>query len=268
MRRIIVPSPFPGMDPFLESQLWDDFHADVIPVIRALIIPQVRPRYTVNIERAVFVTSDEGAADRYRPDVMILDSPRATGFVEQAAATATLEPRILTVPEPYEVTQKFLTIRSRDDRRVVTVIELLSPTNKDDKGGQTQYLAKRASYLRTLTNIVAIDLLRGGRRLPTKEPLPEVDYHAFVIRHADRSHAAVYSWSLKDRLPVIPVPLEPDVPDVVIDLQQAFEQTYQRGGYDYTLDYRRDVVPELDAADRQWVCERLGAAGDQICGSS
>ncbi len=134
-----MASPFPGMDPFIESQLWEDLHGDVIPIIRALIVPQVRPRYTVSIERSVFLSSDDEAA-HFRPDAMI------------------------------SVTQKFLTLRTRDDARVVTVIELLSPTNKDDKGGQAQYLAKRASYQRTLTNIVEIDLLRGGRSSAGVQP--------------------------------------------------------------------------------------------------
>ncbi len=256
----IMASPFPGMDPFIESQLWEDFHGDVIPIIRALIIPQVRPRYTVSIERSVFLTCHDEAA-HFVPDAMIAESTRGTGFTEPASATVTLEPRILTVPAPYQVAQKFLTIRTRDDRRVVTVIELLSPTNKDDKGGQAQYLAKRANYQRTLTNTVEIDLLRGGRRLPTKEPLPELDYHAFVMRYAGCPHAAVYSWSLRDRLPVIPIPLETGDPDVVVDLQQAFSQTYQRGGYDYTLDYCREVSPELNATERQWVGQCLESAG-------
>ena len=227
MKEHIMASPFPGMDPFIESQLWEDFHGDVIPIIRALIVPQVRPRYTVSIERSVFLAHNDG----------------------------------LTVPQSYQVTQKFLALRTRDDDRVVTVIELLSPTNKDDKGGQAQYLAKRASYQQTLTNIVEIDLLRGGRRLPTKESLPEYDYHAFVMRSADHPHAAVYSWSLKERLPVIPIPLEPDESDAVIDLQQAFNQTYERGGYDYTLDYRREVSPSLDATERRWVAECLESVG-------
>jgi hypothetical protein len=122
-------------------------------------------------------------------------------------------------------------------------------------------LAKRANYQRTLTNIVEIDLLRAGRRLPTKESLPGLDYHAFVMRHADCPHTAVYSWSLRDPLPVIPIPLEPNDPDVVVDLQQAFRQTYQRGGYDYTLDYRREVSPELRAAERRWVSQLLESAG-------
>jgi hypothetical protein len=253
-----MPSPFPGIDPFIESQRWPDFHADLIPVIRAQLIPQVRPEYVVNIERSDFLASDDEVAEHFVPDVWFSEvGPPANGS-EHSSATVTLEPRILTVPEPYEVSQKFLTIRTRDDRRVVTVIELLSPTNKDNKGGQTQYLAKRANYLRALTNIVEIDLLRGGRRLPTKEPLPELDYHAFIMRHGDRSHAAVYSWSLRDKLPVIPIPLDPDVPDVVVDLQKAFEETYERGGYDYTLDYRRNVVPELNPEDHQWVSQRLG----------
>lgn len=250
-------SPFPGMDPFLESQRFDDFHHTFVIVVRELLVPLVRPRYVVDAERYVFFSGATETPSPVRPDVSLTQGSGVTPATARPDSVATLEPQIMAVPACEEDGQMFLTIRSRDGRQVVTVIELLSPTNKDPTGGQREYLTKRENYLKTLASVVEVDLLRGGARLPTREPLLPADYFSFVIRHGDRSHAEVYSWSLRDRLPVIPVPLLPGESDVGLDLQKAFELTYDRSGYDYAIDYDRDAEPDLNELDRVWVRERL-----------
>ncbi|MFA0775855.1 MAG: hypothetical protein THHGLFOP_001379, partial [Candidatus Fervidibacter sp.] len=50
-----MPSPFPGMDPFIEGQLWDDFHSRFVPELAAALMPKVRPKYLVTVERRVYL---------------------------------------------------------------------------------------------------------------------------------------------------------------------------------------------------------------------
>jgi hypothetical protein len=95
--------------------------------------------------------------------------------------------------------------------------------------------------------------LRGGERLPTREPLESADFFAFVCRKERLPQAEVYAWTLRQPLPAVPVPLAGDDPDVPLDLQAAFTTTYDRAGYDYALDYRRPVEPPLDPATADWV---------------
>lgn len=144
-----MPSPFPGMDPFIESQRFDEFHSVYLVTLADLLVPLVRPKYAVDVERYVFLSADEDEG-LYRPDVSISEGEK----VEIApavgpAGVATLQPRMLSIPAPEDEGQTFLTIRTGRDRKVVTVIELLSPVNKDATGGQRTYLSKRANYLRT-----------------------------------------------------------------------------------------------------------------------
>jgi hypothetical protein len=136
---------------------------------------------------------------------------------------------------------------------VVTVIELLSPWNKSLSGGCSEYLVKRSDIFETLSHLVELDLLRGGQRLATREPLGPADYYAFVCRKQRLPRVEVYAWSLRDRLPVIPVPLAVGDPDVPLDLQAAFTKTYDRSGYDYSLDYSLPVEPPLEASLSEWV---------------
>lgn len=250
-----MSSPFPGMDPYIESQRWEDFHTEFALMLRALLVPQVRPRYTVDVQRYVFLVDEaEEPSGQYAPDVWLADRgdlPEA----EPSTAMATLAPHLLTLAMPADFEQKYLVVRTRERRDVVSLIEVLSPWNKTAKG-QDEYLQKRANYMRTDTHVVEIDLLRGGRRLPLREPLPPGDYFAFVGRSDRRPVLETYAWPLREKLPVIPVPLRAGDPDASLDLQEAFQRTYDRGGYDYALDYQQEVVPELNPSDREWV-ERL-----------
>lgn len=252
-----MPSPFPGMDPFIEPQRWRDFHSSFIPNIKVALTELVRPRYVVDIEENVYLAREDGDLLRIiAPDVTI--KPR-TGWLEtnDGAVAVESEPALLTLPTIDPVEEIYLTIRSREDDDVVTVIELLSPTNKLSRDGRTEYLNKRNSVLHSEANLVEIDLLRGGKRLPTVERLPRGDYYAFITRVVRRPKVEVYFWPLEQHLPKIPIPLAEGDPDVSLDLQAIFDTTYDRAGYDYALNYSKPIDPPLAESQQAWVAEIL-----------
>lgn len=153
----------------------------------------------------------------------------------------------------------FLEIRDRESRKLITVIELLSPTNKDGAGGSTQYLGKRENLILNGVNFVEIDLLRGGTRPPILK-LPACDYYVMVARPQDWPHVGLWPLRLEDRLPKIPIPLKPTDRDAEIELQPLVDGIYDRAGYeDYV--YSTPPDPPLSANDEAWVKERLTAAG-------
>lgn len=248
-----MPSPFPGMDPFIEGQRWRDFHTSYITVIREMLTPNVRPRYVVEVEEYVYLAREGEAPDRlFTPDVAIVEASTQPAVAPQGR-TAVAAPTIYTLPMPTRYRQAFLTIRGRQWQNLVTVIELLSPWNKTPGEGRTTYLVKRSNILYSQANLVEIDLLRGGLRLPTREPLEPADFHTFVNRNGRLPQVEVYSCTLRDPLPTIPIPLAGDDPDVPLDLQAAFTTTYDRAGYDYALDYARPPEPPLEPASAEWV---------------
>ena len=252
-----MPSPFPGMDPFIERQEWRDFHSSFIPNIKVALTALVRPRYVVHIEENVYLAREDGDLLRVIvPDVAI---KQKTGWLEttDGAVAVESEPALLTLPAIDPVEEINLVIRSRENDDVVTVIELLSPTNKLSRDGRTEYLNKRNTVLHSEANLVEIDLLRGGKRLPTVERLPKGDYYAFVTRVELRPKVEVYSWPLERRLPTIPIPLAEGDPDVSLDLQAIFDTTYDRAGYDYALNYQKPIEPPLTESQQAWVAEFL-----------
>ncbi len=241
-----MPAPFPGMDPFIERQEWSDFHATYMTVIRELLAPQVRPRYVVRVERRVYLEQPFGKPDQVIPDVAILERQ---GFSRSSSGTAVLaEPAIAPVecllPEADELREYFLVLRHQDTMRIVTLIELLSPTNKRaGSEGREQYLEKREEILQSRTSLVELDLLRGGLRMPMQTELPLGDYYALVRRGWRRRRAAVYAWKLQQKMPSIPIPLQNGEAEPTLDLQAAFDLTYDRAAYQDSLDYSQALEP-------------------------
>ena len=250
-----MPSVFPGMDPFLEGADWEDFHARFITGISDALVPELRPDYVVRTERRIYVENPFGDSSLIRPDLTVFreafqSKPQRR---ESASATALLEPFERTLPAPFSVEEKYLIIRRLDSAEVITIIELLSPSNKrSGSEGQEAYLSKREEILQSKTSLVELDLLRGGERMPTSEALPEGDYYALVCRAKRRLTASVYAWPLAHRLPAIPIPLALDDREASLDLQAVFDGAYDRAGYDYSVDYRRTVTPPMSKAEAKW----------------
>lgn len=257
-----MPSPFPGMDPFIEMQEWDDFHSTFNTVLREQLAPEVEPRYVVRVERRIYVEGNFHDADQWRiADGAIIwaggEPPSETAATSTASATAVAAVEC-EIPMPQERRETYLVIRERETLEVVTVIETLSPTNKrPSSDGRDQYLEKRDQILQSPANLVELDFLRGGMRLPVVG-LPPGDYFAIVSRARRRPKASSYPWTMRQPMPTFGVPLKGNDPDVLLDLQKAFTTVYERARYQLSLDYSADVIPPLSQADREWSKTLLG----------
>jgi hypothetical protein len=244
------------MDPFLELQEWEDFHYSLNAAIRDALSPRLAPRYLVRAERRVYVEFP-GDPDPlfYRPDVTVIWTGEAAGGTAVATEpTTSLKPFECELPMPEERRETYLLIRLQETMEVVTVLETLSPANKRPGGdGRREYLKKRESLLQSPSHLVELDLLRGGARLPMMSPLPPADYYAIVSRRQRRPAAAVYAWTIRDRLPTLPVPLKAGDPDVPLDLQAVFTTVYDRARYDLSLNYSLDLQPPLGDDATAWV---------------
>ena len=239
--------PFPGMDPFFEGQLWEDFHDSLIPAVREVLMDALPGGYFVVIER--------------RP--MAAAGPDAVGGVMSAGGATVTAVRpglsLSALPALDEEEEIYVEVVEADTRRTVTAVEVLSPTNKAGDG-RGEYLQKRNATLRTPVHLVEIDLLRGGRPLPTARPLPSTDYRVLVSRAEERPTLRVTSWNLPDPLPTVDVPLDGGA-SVPLDLAAVFAGLYRRSHYRRVLDYRAAPRPPLPDDRAAWVAGRLAAAG-------
>jgi hypothetical protein len=203
------------------------------------------------------LTALDAEAPHLRPDVSVAQTSPEAPRTEGAVATLTEIATAILVPLPdiEEVRHYFLEIRELTTQRVVTVIEMLSPFNKRIGDGRTEYLKRRNAILNSDAHLIELDLLREGERVPMGKPLPPADYYAIVSRSYRRPMAEVYAWTIRQKMPTIPVPLLWGEPDVPLDLQGVLTTVYDRAGYDYRLPYDRDPEPPLRAEDAAWARE-------------
>jgi hypothetical protein len=247
-----MPSPFPGMNPYLEQDdIWHDFHERWIPLAAELLTPQVRPHYIVRLDEHIFV-HELGADERRllgRADVAVT---QARPPKEDEAATAVLEaPAVGHLPTAVDLEHlSFIEIRDRRNRELITAIELLSPANKQPGPNRAQYLAKRRQLLDSPVHLVEIDLLRGGPRMPLEEPTTS-DYCVLVSRAEIRPAVGLWPIQLRDPLPVIPIPLRAEEHFARIDLQAVLHRIYDAAGYEDYI-YTGTPQPPLSADDAAW----------------
>lgn len=233
-----MTSPFPGMDPFLEfSGLWSDFHAKFINYWQEAISASLPETYEAHIgERFNLFDVAIGPVRQVEPDVA-LTHRGGDPISDDNPAVATLEP--VTIPNlvQSEFRETFIEIVHRPDRRLVAILELLSPGNKAGTGLPI-YLKRRFDILFQDVHLFELDLLLSGKRPPLERPLPPGDYYAFLSRTNHDLECEVYAWPLEHKLPTLPIPLLPPDPDITIDYAAVFALTYERGRYARSLDYR------------------------------
>ena len=263
-----MPSPFPGMDPYLEHpDFWQETHHWLISLIAESLVPQIRPKYEIAIEKRIYQidnTNDNNDDSLLVgiSDVAIKRQPNTPDVPTRSVAIATLTvPTTVKVPAPEKIKQTYLEVREMATRQVVTAIEILSPLNKRSGDGRITYLKKRQSILGSLTHLVEIDLLRKGEPMPVLNNPIQSDYRVLVSRSNRRPLAELYAFNLGDSLPIFLLPLREEDIEPIVNLPELFAGVYDRAGYDYRIDYNRDPIPSLSEQNLVWANQLLQATG-------
>ena len=256
-----MPSPFPGMNPFLEQKdAWQDFHNDFLVQLRAALVRQTSDAYVVKLETRLILQEVEPHERAFvgRADLGLSDSGKGGVAIAEPERATRPQYLPLTLPEVEKIKHHYLEIQDSLSRRVSTVIELLSPANETLGNDRAEYLAKRQAILLSTTHFVEIDFRRGGQR-PDLPVIPPCDYFVLASRYEERDRFCRY-WPvwLRDRLPKILVPLRQPDPDVMIDLQEILDRTYDEAGYARYI-YEQSPEPPLSDADTQWARQILVA---------
>lgn len=260
-----MPTPFPGMDPYLEQPgLWESVHTRLIVAIADALAPIVKPRYRVEVEQRAYlaVLSPDDMILAGIPDVLVYDAPQQAQA--STAAGVTKSPAEVEVPAAEQITERYLVVRRVSDREVVTVIELLLPSNKLTRPGREQYEEKRIKVLGSRTHLVEIDLLRAGEPLAMwrQGQTVDSDYRVLVSRAWQRPRAEAYVFSVRDPIPDIPIPLRQGEGEPILPLNQLLHELYDRAGYDLEIDYTRAPLPPLPEADAAWAYSLIQEVSD------
>ncbi|HIK11417.1 MAG TPA: DUF4058 family protein [Oscillatoriaceae cyanobacterium M33_DOE_052] len=254
-----MPSPFPGMNPYLEQpDFWPEVHHLLISIMMEALVPQVRPKYRVAIEKRIYEVNEGNGVLVGIPDVTVYRQKTTPKSSESATAVAVATPpKRVKLPVTEEVRESYLEVRDMATGEVVTAIELLSPANKRPGKGREVYQEKRQAILGSRTNLVEIDLLRAGEPMPMFGEDIEGDYRILISRGYQRPLGDLYLFNLRDSLPTVPIPLRSEDAEAVLNFQELLNLVYERAGYDDIIDYTKEPVPPLSESDTIWMREML-----------
>jgi hypothetical protein len=264
-----MQSPFPGMDPYIEAcGLWEDFHDKLIHEISRVLAPRLPDGYVARtgVRSYIVLMETEGKDENLaKPDVTITQPAKpkkqrkrngAVAIAESDDATDAVQMRAFIAEEFKET---FVEIYAqREERILVTCIEVLSPSNKrPSTEGWEQYERKRQAMLLGRANFIEIDLFRGGQKMPMLDPWPNSPYTLLVCRRRRAPNCRVWPAHFRRPLPIIPVPLLAPDADLSLDLNPLLADIYGLFRYDEEIDYTRSLTPALSDDDAIWMRELL-----------
>jgi hypothetical protein len=272
-----MPSPLPGMDPYLEQPaFWASFHSRFIVALADAIEHDLAPDYYIEVEARTYLDDAAGVLIGI-PDAVVVSqtqtvaepTPLPSAMAIGAAALERLDrppgstalqvkPQQVEVPMPETVTERYLEIRELATGQVITAIELLSPKNKRPGQGRATYEAKRTQILGSDTHLVELDLLRAGEPMPLAGDVVPTLYRILISPSDQRPKAALYGFGLQQPLPEITIPLKPQDDAIAIALQPLLAGVYDRGRYANRIDYgETPPAPPLPEPDQRWLVEYL-----------
>jgi hypothetical protein len=221
-----MPSPFPGMDPFLEDEkIWPPFQHHLVACLYQTLLPGLVDRYRARVGQRRYTT-------------------------EQALFTS-------IVREDHE--EEFIEVRQRNDNRLVTLVDVVSPTNKTTAAGRQAYLVKRKDAKNAGASLVEIDLVMQGQPMLdySREGLPEWDHAVTVTRASQPERYEIYTATVQKKLPKFRLPLAADDRDTVLDLQATFARCFDQGNFAAQVNYQRDPPTRIADDDRRWLDQLL-----------
>lgn len=223
-----MPSPFPGMDPYLENaKLWPAFQHQLLACLYQILLPGLVDRYRARVGTRAYVS----------------EMPLFTSVLREQYA------------------EEYIEIRNRSDGKLVTLLEVVSPANKATPAGRQAYLDARQAAVHQRAGIVEIDLVMQGKPTLTysRDGLPEYDYAVTVTRASAPDRYEIYTATLQKRLPKFKLPLAADDRDALLDLQAAFTRAYDLGSFANQVNYQAPPPPDVPLTDayKTWAEELL-----------
>jgi len=261
-----MPSPFPGMDPFLEAH-WGDVHGALASLIRVEIRKQLPSGLKARLETSVvletvdfepLVENAQLEANCIYPDVGVYQNERvASASAAELTSLAVAEPELV---EPRLTSRKRHSVQILDANkklRLVTAIEIISPGNKIGGRNRQEYQDRAERILDADANLVEIDLLRRGHHVLQSRPQPHSGHYGIAVTRAWRqSRIEYYPARFDFPLPTIRIPLRRSDPDAILELQKLIAQAYYDGDYEDT-DYTLQLKPPFNAAEMKWLKGQL-----------
>jgi hypothetical protein len=255
--------PFPGVDPYIEARgLWEDFHEDLIQEIKRKLSADLPEGYVARTRSRNYVELVDPVAEAQErrgivPDVSIHEDLARIphSLTERFSGLAVSEPVTMTALAEVEIKENAIEIlKLEPDYKLVTCIEILSPTNKRTGSvGWNEFREKRSIFLGGFANYVEFDLLRRGKRHAMVPPWPDSPYYLMVMRKEEAPQCKVWPAYSTKPLETVPIPLLPSDPDVLLPLQSLVDSIFAGMRYHDQVKYDRPFTLKLTADEQALV---------------
>ncbi len=268
-----MPSPFPGMDPYLEApEFFPSFHKRFMVFLEEKLQKALPRPYFANTGERIWIEYSQRHID---PDANIhhQNGGRKKKRLSDHGGVALVvptEPVVVKVTsDPHRETFVEIYRDEGKQQRLVCTIEMLSAANKKTgENARGLYLQKQSEILNSNTHLVELDFLRAGRHT-TAVPLAAAveaaspfDYHVCIHRFDHPNQFLVYPIPLQQPLPTVAFPLLPNDPEVPVALQEISEHAYDAGPHSVCIDYKKDKpTPALRPEQKKWTQHRLKEKG-------
>jgi hypothetical protein len=248
-----MPSPFPGIDPYLEGSLWREVYTYLMTAIANDLNHHLPESYRATVEQATYIAAISAGT----PDVSVLGDGREPKLHQSPVLAPVAAPVEVQLPELEEGIDRWLEVRQVATNQVITVIEILSPTNKLDPRAREHYERKRNRVLASHTHLVEMDFIRAGRPFPILH-MPTSRYRILISRSHTRPSAQLYPFNLPQPIPEIPIPLFIEDGEIPLAVQNLLHRIYDQGRYRLAIDYQSSPPPPaLSEAEQLWMQQVL-----------
>jgi hypothetical protein len=248
------------MDPYLEDPtIWSGVHTSFIVAMMGELNRSMPEGYVACIEEYLWIEDTDNAERTLlgKPDVLIPEPAKHRNGQTSGTAVLTQPTTRGMLPKNKKKKHRYLQIITPSNGRVLTAIELLSPSNKRTGEDRAAYLQKRKEFL-AVVDFVELDLLRAGHRMPMGQPAPPpTDYYAFICRENEYPRSETWAFSVRDPLPVIPIPLAGTAKDIPLDLRTTLNKMFELSSIERRIDYSIPPRPPLHTADAEWAASFL-----------
>lgn len=246
-----MKSPFPGMDPWFEGHVWPDVHHGLAFIFKELLVSQVVPKYFVRVETyTVEDTTPEEEVGIMYPDVEMLKKRSEPSYKPTRQTDGGLA---MVIPGPViEVNIPVVEIRDRDNQQL-NHCHRNSIAREQAREGAGQIPGKTADAPRDGVHLLEVDLLRRGKRPLSYPALPRSAHYLVMLSRGDKYRTEVWAMTVREPLPIVPVPLKAPDPDVRLDIGAAFNEVYDRSRYELSVQYSAVPPPTFSEQDMQWL---------------
>jgi hypothetical protein len=255
------------MDPYLE-QFWGELHQTMINRSRAAIQKQLPADLVARVDERIVVEPADSFSRKIIPDIRVVEKAlRERPELHTTNGIAVAEPMVVHIVQDEPERQGFIEIIDVGSGwRVVTVIEVLSPSNKVRGPGRDLYLRRQEELRQGGVSLVEINLNRTGshvlmvplNRIPEGQLTP---YAACIRRTWKTFNLEYYRLPMRERLPAIAIPLRPEDSYVPLDRQAILDECCEEGRYFEDIDYGKDANPPLTGDDARWADDLLREQG-------